>query len=125
MLSMGDQLAESKRTQLSQSLEERQEESVFSQRTLSLEYLGDFSCVGHSLGLAASVVCADGIPSISQSYDVLRQNPGAHVGIGASVEQIPLGNAIPLKNGYPPAVDLHVPDVVAAIGIAVDRLRVA
>ena len=73
---------------------------------------------------ATGVVGADRLPAVAQAPDVLRENPGADVGIGARVEEFLPADAVRRQGGQPTAVDLHVPEVFRAIAIAVACARV-
>ena len=80
--------------------------------------------IDHALARTLGVVGADGLPSIAMRTDVLRQNPGTNMRVEAWIDQCPTVNAMGRQHAQPATIDLHMPEIFAAVAIHIPRKRI-
>ena len=80
--------------------------------------------IDHALAWALGVIGADGFPSVAMRTDALRQNPRTDMRIEAGIDQCPTINAMGRQHAQPATIDLHVPEIFAAVAIHIPRQRI-
>lgn len=80
--------------------------------------------IAHALARTLGVVGTDGFPAIAMRTDVLRQNPGTHMRIETWIDKGPTVNAMGRQHAQPATIDLHVPEIFAAVAIHIPGKRV-
>ena len=80
--------------------------------------------VGGATLRTRGVVGADGVPGVAEALDVAGQNPCPDVDVGARLEELALGDPERGQPGQPTRVDLHEPEVAAAVPVTADGGRV-